>query len=834
MKKTTLLLLLFVFATTISSGQQFTIKGKVVDSKTEKPLPFVNITADDEKTGTATDIDGSFTLTLKPGQHQLNFSFIGYEKKSATVNPQTGYIKISMVETTSELLEVTIFPGENPAHRIIRKAVANKAKNNPENLPSFTYKTYSKFTATIDNDTAANAMDTLPQAANMDSLIAELESEKDTSADSSKTDIVALMQKQYLFMMETVTERKYLPPSRDNETVLATRTSGFKNPLFSLLITQLQSFSFYNDYITIAGEDFLNPITKGSTNRYFFLIEDTTYNSDEDTVFVISYRPKPNYGFKPLKGVVYINTSDWAIQSVIAEPVENQGTRISIEQRYKPYAPHIWFPDQLSAVIHFGSMKINEFTPVARVRTYLNDVKVGEDIAKKDISRAQVTIDELAVTDADKILAQYRVDTLSAKEERTYTWLDSVSSAENLDRDLQILLTLAQGKIPLWYFDIDLNRLATFNDYEGFRLGLGAHTNARFSRWFKVGGFFGYGFKDEVLKYGYDAEATIHKYTNLKLKAGYEFDIFETGGIDFIQRPTQGFFADNYRRLFIPQWDETSRYYTSLTFDPTPKTHLKIQAQRENRYTVGDYFFDADNANEAILENGFNYFEVITGLQYTPKERYVEGPSFGKLAFDVGYPIIFLQYTRGIAGALDSEFDYDKIDLRLEHRKKTLRLGESSLQIQGGTVFQDLPYSKMYVGTANGIVSNVFWKRSFSLADRNSFETMRFNEFLSDTYGHIMFRQDFKSLLFRREEFAPHIELVARALWGTLRSPEKHYGLNSKSPDKGYYEAGLELNKLYSENLLSIGLGFYYRMGPYTLPTFQENFALKITSKYSF
>ena len=834
MKKTTLLLVLLTLVLTSATGQQFTIIGKVVDSQTNKPLPFVNITADDERTGTATDIDGSFSLTLTQGQHQLYFSFIGYEKKTVEVNPQTGILRVSMVEAVSELQEVTIFPGENPAHRIIRKAVANKEKNNPENLPSFTYKTYSKFTATIDNDTSANATDTVPQAANMDSLIAEMEAERDTTADTNKVDLVALMQQQYLFMMETVTERKYLPPSRDNETVLATRTSGFKNPLFSLLITQLQSFSFYNDYITIAGEDFLNPITKGSTNRYFFLLEDTTYNSNEDTVFIISYRPKPNYGFKPLKGVVYINTSDWAIQSVIAEPVENQGTRISIEQRYKPYAPHIWFPDQLSAVIHFGSFKINEFTPVAHVRTYLNDVKVGEDIAKKDISRAQVTIDELAVTDADKILAKYRVDTLTGKEARTYTWLDSISDAENLDRDLQILLTLAQGKIPLWYFDLDINRLVTYNDYEGFRLGLGAHTNARFSRWFKVGGFFGYGLKDEVLKYGYDAQATLHKYTNLKLKVGYEFDIFETGGIDFIQRPTQGFFADNYRRLFIPQWDETSRYYTSLTFDPTPKTHLKIKAQRENRYTVGNYFFDAENTSDAILQNGFNYFEVITGLQYTPKERYVEGPGFGKLAFDVGYPKIFLQYTRGIAGAFDSEFDYDKIDLRLEHRKKTLRFGESSIQIQGGTVFQDLPYSKMYVGTANGIVSNDFWKRSFSLADRNSFETMRFNEFLSDTYGHIMIRQDFKSLLFRREEFAPHIELVARAMWGSLRSPEKHYGLNSKAPDKGYYEAGLELNKLYSENLLAIGLGFYYRMGPYSLPTFAENFALKITSKYSF
>lgn len=836
MNKITLVTIFLFSLTGLLNAQNYTLKGKVLDSQSEKPLPFVNITTDDQKTGTATDIDGYFTLTLVEGTHKLNFSFIGYDKKIVEVNGQSGFLNIQLVEVASELEEVAIFPGENPAHRIIKKAVANKKKNDPKNLPSFSYRSYSKFTASLNMDTATEENDTIIPEENLDSLIAEIESEQSPNDSSSGGDfnIVDMMQTQHLFMMETVTERKYLPPGRDNETVLATRTSGFKNPLFSLIITQLQSFSFYTDYISIAGEDFLNPITKGSTNRYFFLIEDTTYNSAEDTVYVISYRPRPNYGFKPLKGIVYINTSDWAIQSVIAEPVENKGTRISVEQRYKPYAPHIWFPDQLNAEIEFTNLIVGEFTPIAHVKTYLSDVKVGEDIKKRDVSKAQVTIDELAVIDADKILRQYRVDTLSDKEERTYNFMDSISDAEDLDRNLELLLTLIRGKIPLWIFDVDLNRLVRYNDYEGFRLGLGAHTNARFSRRFKLGGFFGYGFKDNVMKYGWDGEVILHKNSNLKFRAGYEFDIFESGGVNFIQEEPVNLLSNSYRRLFIPQWDETSRFFSELTFDPTAKTHFKLKAQRENIFTVGNYFFN-DPANERpVVENGFNYFEIIGGLRYSPNEKYVEGPDFGKLTFDEGYPIVYLQYTRGIAGVYDSEFDYDKIDLKIDHRKKTLRLGVTSLQLQAGTVLQDVPYSKLYVGTANGLVSDNFWTRSFSLADRNSFETMRFNEFLSDTYAHILIRQDFKSLLFRREEFAPHIELLARAIWGSLRNPDLHYGLDAQAPEKGYYEAGIELNKLYEQNLLALGLGFYYRMGPYSLPEFEQNFAIKFTSKYSF
>lgn len=817
-------LILLSLLTLSGFAQLRTLSGKVTDQANNKPLPFVNITVNGSQLGTATDIDGNYSIQLNPGAHSIHFSFIGYDKKVVEVAANQTKLNTSLKEISEQLQEASVFPGENPAHRIIRNAVAHKDKNAPENLPSFTYKTYSKFLATVQKDTSATA----------DSVMVNTLDSTSTESDSSDFDIVKMMEKQHLFFMETVTERTYLPPSRDNETVLATRASGFKNPLFSLLITQLQSFSFYGDYISIAGDDFLNPITKGSTKRYFFIIEDTTYNSPEDTVYIISYRPRPNYGFKPLKGVVYINSSDWAIQSVIAEPVENQGTRISIEQRYKPYAPHIWFPDQLSAEISFGTIAINEFSPVAKVRTYLKDIKIGEDLKKKDISRAEVTIDELAVDNADKILGQYRVDSISEQEANTYTFMDSLSEAENFDRNLKILTTLATGKIPLWVFDLDMNRLLTYNDYEGFRLGLGAHTNSRFSRWFKVGGYFGYGFKDEVLKYGWDSEVILHKHTNLKLSGGYQFEIFESGGINFIQEPTLGFFNDNYRRLFIPQWDEVSRYFAGLTFDPVPNVHLKVMTQRENRYMVGDYWFD-DPANETpAYENGFNYFEVIAGLQFVPSQKFVEGPDFGKLIFEKGYPVIDMQYTRGISGTFDSEFDYDKIDLKVLHRVKTIALGISTFQLQGGTVLQDVPYSKLYAATANLKHSDNFWQRNFMLADRNSFETMRFNEFVSDSYVQFMFRQDFKSLLFRRENFAPHIEVVARAMWGDLRKPELHKNISTKTPNKGYYEAGLELNRLLSQNILTLGIGTYYRIGPYSLPTFEENFAFKITSKYSF
>lgn len=822
--------ILFSLFIILSLSQAFaqvtSIKGKVVDAKSGNPMPFVNITVNGGRIGTASDIDGKFSITIQAPIQHLDFSFIGYTKKKVSLSGSETYIKVEMVEEVSTLKEVSVVAGENPAHRIIRKAVKNKDLNNPEKIPAFNYKTYSKFFVTVNTDSMVPEPDTLE--------IAEADTSY-TEIDSSEFEFVDFFDKQHIFMMETVTERKFLAPSRDNETILANRVSGFKNPLFSLIITQLQSFSFYGDYISIAGDKYLNPITRGSTRKYFFIIEDTTYNSAEDTVYIVSFRPKPNYGFQPLKGLVYINTSDWAIQNVIAEPAEDdgEGFRITIEQQYKRFGDHTWFPLQLNAEIILGNIIVGNAVPYARMRTYLKDVNLNAPLKRKDISRADMSIDEKAVDNADKILLDMRVDSLSAKEAETYRVIDSIGEAEDLDRRLRILTAFFRGTIPVYFVDLELDKFINYNRYEGVRLGAGGHTNFRMSEWFKMGGYFAYGFKDEVWKYGWDMETQLHKHSNLKLKWGYQFDIFETGGANFIQRKNGTLAQDNYRRLFIPQWDEAQKYFTSITYDPTPKLKGMLQFQRENRITIGDYLYNYQRATEPVLQNGFNYTEVIASMRYAPNEKYIEGTEFGNINYSRGYPIVYLQYTRGLNNVLDGNFNYNKVDFKMEYRRQSVSFGESVFELKGGTVLDDVPFSKLYAGTSNMINSSQYFDR-VTVSDRSSFETMRFNEFLMDSYIHLMWRQDFRSLFFRRGKFAPHIEVVSRAIWGDLRSPELHENISTQDLSDIYYESGIELNKLYETWPAGFGLGFYYRYGPYSLPNFEDNFAVKLTSKFSF
>ena len=137
--------------------------------------------------------------------------------------------------------------------------------------------------------------------------------------DSLDTFIKKLMSQQYLFLMENVTKRKFMAPDRNYNEVIATKMSGFKDPMFVFLTTQIQSFSFYKPFITIFQQNYVNPIGTGSLSKYFFKLEDTTYVG-KDTVYIISFRPRHGTNFDGLKGVISISTFKWGIQNVKAQP----------------------------------------------------------------------------------------------------------------------------------------------------------------------------------------------------------------------------------------------------------------------------------------------------------------------------------------------------------------------------------------------------------------------------------------------------------------------------------------------------------------------------------
>ncbi|MBM3449124.1 MAG: hypothetical protein FJX90_08470 [Bacteroidetes bacterium] len=103
-----LLLSLLILPTTVAfaQGGAGTLKGKVTDAETKKPLPFVNVIVflnGNLVTGAQTDPDGEYTIKpVDPGTYDIQFTFVGYQTQNQKGVPvSAGKIQFVNAELSS-------------------------------------------------------------------------------------------------------------------------------------------------------------------------------------------------------------------------------------------------------------------------------------------------------------------------------------------------------------------------------------------------------------------------------------------------------------------------------------------------------------------------------------------------------------------------------------------------------------------------------------------------------------------------------------------------------------------------------------------------------------
>lgn len=97
------LMLLFCHISAMSQDM-VTASGVVTDSKTGEPLIGVSVMSKEAKTGTSTDLDGKFTISV-PKKSTLTFSYIGYKTQDYKAAPD---MKIPLKEDSQTLNEVVV------------------------------------------------------------------------------------------------------------------------------------------------------------------------------------------------------------------------------------------------------------------------------------------------------------------------------------------------------------------------------------------------------------------------------------------------------------------------------------------------------------------------------------------------------------------------------------------------------------------------------------------------------------------------------------------------------------------------------------------------------
>lgn len=109
--KSSLMLLLMLGMTSLAVAQS-TIKGTLTDADGGEPLIGANVLVVGTSSGTITDFDGTYSVSVPAGATQLEFSYTGYQSQTVDINGQT---KIDLALSSGTLLDEVVVVGYGTA-----------------------------------------------------------------------------------------------------------------------------------------------------------------------------------------------------------------------------------------------------------------------------------------------------------------------------------------------------------------------------------------------------------------------------------------------------------------------------------------------------------------------------------------------------------------------------------------------------------------------------------------------------------------------------------------------------------------------------------------------
>lgn len=814
-----------LFASSVHAQLEWS--GKIIDANTKKPLPFASVST--SNTFIVSDLDGNFYLNNVLVNDTISISYVGYvsQKISATNSSQ---LLIKMKRLPENLREVYVI--NNPAIAIIKKVLQSKATNDPEKkLKFFQFKGYNKLLITANPDSINGTLDSI--------FATNRGVRKFVKIDSTDFIFKKVIKKQHIYQTEKISNYQF-DGIHFKETVEATKMAGFKKPIYELIGLKLQSFSIYKNQYDLLESTYNGPLGENALKNYSFQILDTLsiQNREVVAIFFSNKKQKKEYG---LHGVLYIDVVNYAVAKAILRVKNLIDVSATHEYLWFPQE-QLWFPSArlfkivkgnndedikiLGGQIQFEGDHFIDFQNSRKkvtsdfVQLISKSIYFELEFNKPTIilrPSIAIQVKEGAIKKDSLYWLQNRKDTLDFRGVETYKSLDSLVFKRDLERKLFVGRRILDGYVPIHFFDVDLRYLIKYNNFEGFRFGFGGMTNEKLSEIFRLEGYLAYGLKDEQLKYKFGSALRIGKASNTWIGASYTDDIRELASTAFAidkrvfkiydPRPINVSTFHNYKQI---------RGYIETKIIPKTESIWELSQTR-----VAPSFNYIFNYNGRFYED-FTLTTFMTSLQWNPFSAFMLTPS-GRLEIEKAYPKFTFQITKSLPGVVGNDFNYTKLDMRIDFQKKHINGQKTTLYSEIGYGIGDIPLTHLYNMSPNNLNRDRLLQRLI-LAGKNSFETMFFNEFFSSQYAFLQIKHGFKRINLAKK-INPTLLLVTRMGWGMMQKPEQHLGINYKTLEKGYFESGIEVNQIFK----GFGISGFYRYGPNQLVRFEDNIAIKGT-----
>jgi len=714
------------------------------------------------------------------------------------------------------------------ASEIVKKAIASKNANNPQfQLKTYRIKAYNKLLITADPDSIQGRVDSVYIGKHTHRPIF-------VRSDSSDYHFKKYITRYHLFESEKVSRYDF-SDGRLKENITGAKMGGFSQPVYEIMGVKLHSTWVYDENYELLTAKYLSPLGEDATEHYKFeFVGNEQIHGRNVSKIAFSSKHKKS----GLKGILFIDQENFAVAGAEIGSLSVLDLKAVHEFRYYPEV-QIWMPSRTTFRIAKGRSDSNinilgttlEFDPenqrIDRKRyasdksyvlsqTWFSEPEFNIPVAIRHIA-VESEITQNAVKQDSAFWKNSRLEPLSARDERTYFGLDSISKSEKIESRLRLARKFLNGYIPIGPIDLGLRYLATYNNYEGFRLGLGGMTNDKFSDKYRLEGYGAYGTKDGRLKYSLGGAVRVGNYTGSWMGASF---------IDDLQEIASTRFATDRRpfRIYDARPINISTFYNHKTWRAYIETRIipKTESVWQLTYSHIEPRFAYNFNYRGKMFDEFNLTLASVAIQWNPFSNYLQTPN-SRIETEKRFPKFTFQFTQAMPKFTDNDFSFGKIDARVDYEKPFLDGQKFSALFQGGLAYGNVPLTHLYNMLPNNPVKDHIQQR-VTFSGKNSFETMFYNEFFSSRYAMLQLKHSSQRLTIVKK-VRPFFTLVTRGAFGSMENREQHIGFDYKTLDKGYFESGLEINQIFS----GFGLSGFYRYGTYAMESLEDNIAVKFT-----
>jgi hypothetical protein len=780
-------LLLFLAIGCLAKAQSTRIRGVIKDAQTNEPLPYVTIVFKGSSIGTISDLNGEYYIETRTPSDSLYATYVGYKSETKSiVKKKFQVVNFSLEPVTLTLHEVIVTPGENPAHIILRKILANKIKNNPVKLPGYSFEAYNKLEFDVNNvDEKFKKRKVFKQFQFIFQYV-------DTSAETGKSYLP-------IFLTETLSDYYFQRnPRRIKEIIKASHISGLEDANLTQFTGQMHiDVNIYSNYIEAFGKNFVSPIADFGLLFYKYYLIDSSF-IDHSWCYHLTFQPKRKQELT-FTGDFWVSDTSFAIKRAKARIAEdaniNYVKNLTVTQEYERINDTTWFlsKDETFVDFNIGDKSTGLF---GRKTSSYKNIKVGLSEGKKFFND-KVPEESIVLKGATSKDTTYwnasRHEKLSTKEENIYAMVDSITKVPIFNTFVDLVTMFVDGYYVHHWFEFGpYYKTTSYNPIEGNRFRLGLRTSNEFSTKVMYSGHIAYGTKDERLKYSAGLLYLLSIEPRRAVNLSYKYDIEQLG------QSINAFTEDNILSSILARnpknkllmVKEYKGSYEREWFDGFTN---KLQFYHREIFPSSTIQFE--DAMTKVKIPSLTSSELTLTTRFAYNEKFLKG-KFETYSLGSDYPIIQLDFTTGLKDFIQSDYEYYKIHGAFSHHFNINPIGYLKYNIQVGRIWGRLPYPLLRLHEGNETYA----------FDEYAFNMMNYYEFVSDRYASLYLEHHFDGFFLNHIPLLRKLKLreiaYGKGLIGSLSNktlsvmdfPVTLSGLN-----KPYAEAGVGI-----ENLLKI------------------------------